>query len=125
MINHQILTTIMHTFTVPSPVVEVTSIDTVEYGKVATLECNAFAVRGITSRVDIIWMTGYFNTVVKRRVNVTANIVNNLAVYTDLLMTPPQSINDNGRVYHCVVNITATSLVTSSDNIVLSFNGKL
>ena len=112
-------------FTVPRPVVEVTSIDTVEYGKAATLECNVITVRGITSRVDIIWMTGYFNTVVKRRVDVTASIVGNSAVYADHLMTPPLSVNDNGRVYYCTVNIIATSVINSSDNIVLSFNGKL
>ena len=40
-------------FTVPSPVVEVTSIDAVEFGQATTLECNVIAARGITSRVDI------------------------------------------------------------------------
>ena len=124
--NSQTLLLCMHfcLFTVPKPVVEVASIDTVEYGKSTALECNAIAVRGITSRVDIIWMTGYF-TVVKRRVDVTASIVDNSAVYTDQLVTPPLSANDSGRPYYCVVSITATFVITSSDIIVLSFTGKL
>ena len=79
-------------------------------------------MRGITSRVDIVWITGFF-TVVKRRADVTASIVDNSAVYTDQLVTSPLSVNDNGRVYYCVVNITATFLITSSDNIVLSLTG--
>ena len=81
-------------------------------------------MRGITSRVDIIWMTGYF-TVVKRRVDITASIVDNSAVYTDQLVTLSLSVKDNGRVYYCVVNINATFVVTSSNIIVLSFTGKL
>ena len=113
-------------FTVPSPVVEVTSIDTVEYGKATTLECNAIAVRGITSSVNIQWITVYnYNYTTVRRVdNVTANIVNNSAVYTDQLVTPPLSVNDNGRVYYCEVSINATYGVSSYGSIVLGFTGK-
>ena len=82
-------------------------------------------MRGITSRVDIIWRIGYY-TEVKRRVDVTASIVNSsAAVYTDQLVTPPLSVNDSGRVYYCVVNINATFWVTTSDTITLRFNGKL
>ena len=113
-------------FTVPSPVVEVTSIDTVEYGKVTTLECNAIGVRGITSRVDIFWLIyNYYNYTILRQVdNVTANIVNNSAIYTDQLITPPLSFNDSGRVYVCAVNITATLGVNSYGTFVLDFTGK-
>ena len=113
-------------FTVPSPVVEVTSIDTVEYGKAATLECNAIAVRGITSSVNIQWITVYnYNYTTVRRVdNVTANIVNNSAVYTDQLVTPPLSVNDSGRAYYCVVSINASFGVSSYGIFVLDFTGR-
>ena len=113
-------------FTVPSPVVEVTSIDTVEYGKATTLECNAIAVRGITSSVNIQWITvyNYSYTTVRRVDNVTANIVGNSAVYTDQLVTPPLSVNDNGRVYYCVVSINASFGVSSNGIFVLDFIGK-
>ena len=112
-------------FSVPSPVVEVTSIDTVEYGKATTLQCNAIAVKGITSRVDIFWIIYniYNYTIVRRVDNVTANIVNNSAVYTDQLVTPPLNANDNGRVYYCAVDINATFAVTSYGFFVLDFTG--
>ena len=96
-----------------------------EYGKATTLECNAIAVRGITSRVDIFWIIYniYNYTTVRRVDNVTANIVGNSAVYSDQLVTPPLNANDNGRVYHCAVNINATVGITSYGAFVLDFTG--
>ena len=111
-------------FTVPRPVVEVTSIDTVEYGKATTLECNVIAVRGIASRVDIHWTTAFLSRVVRRVDNVTANIVNNSAVYTDQLVTSPLRTEDDGIVYYCVVNITTTSSFNGWGGIRLNFDGK-
>ena len=115
---------ILRTFsfiTVPRPVVEITSNDTIEFGESITLECNAIAVRRITSRVDIIW-----STVVPVRVveGVVPNIVNNSAVYTDQLVIPPLSVNDSGRVYTCRVSINSSFGFTSSGSIVLDFIGK-
>ena len=112
-------------FSVPSPVVEVTSIDTVEYGKATTLQCNAIAVRGITSSVNIQWINvyNYSYAIVRRVDNVTANIVGNSAVYTDRLMTPPLNANDNGRVYYCAVNINAIFGFSSYGVFVLDFTG--
>ena len=109
-------------FTVPSPAIDITSVDSVEFGKATTLECNVIAVRGITSRVDIIWRTG--NTTVRRVDGVTANIVNNSAVYTDQLITPPLSVNDSGRVYICEVRINTNFGVNGFDYFALDFIGK-
>ena len=53
--------------------------------------------------------------------DVTANIVNNSAVYTDHLVTPPLSVNDSGRVYYCEVSING---VRYYDSIVLDFIGE-
>jgi len=106
-------------FTVPSPAVDITIVDDVEFGKATTLKCNVIAVRGITSRVDIIWRTGI--TTVRRANGVTANIISNSAVYTDQLITPLLSVNDNGRVYVCEVRINTTFGINS---IVLDFIGK-
>ena len=113
-------------FTVPTPVVEVTSIDTVEFGKATTLECNVIAARGITSRVDIGWIIIAENnyTIVRAVEDVTANIVNNSAVYTDQLVTPPLSVNDRGKVYLCVVSINSAFGLTFYGTIQLDFIGK-
>ena len=104
---------------------EVTSIDAVEYGQTTTLECTALAGRGITSGIDIIWTYGGLNSAIVRRVdNVTANIVNNSAVYIDQFTTPPLSVNDSGRIYYCFVSINATYSNGSYDTIKLDFTGE-
>ena len=115
----------MHLFpyVVPSPTVEVTSIDAVELGESATLECNATVAREITSRVDIRWITmDRFNSYTRVRTveNVTASIMNDLAIYTDKLVTPSLSVNDRGRTYYCevIINNGATN---AFDTIILDF----
>ena len=102
--------------------VEITSIDTVEFGKAATLECNVIAMRGITSNVTIAWVTiaGLDYTFLRTVENVTANIVNNSAVYTDQLVIPPLSVNDSGRIYYCEFIYNATIEFAT---IVLDFTG--
>ena len=112
-------------FAVPHVFVEVTSIDSLEYGETTTLECNAIAGRGITSRVDIVWITGFFNNVVRRRSDARGNVVGNSTVYTDQLVTPPLSFDDNGRQYYCVFNITESNIFSTYSSIVLNFSGKL
>ena len=109
-------------FTVPRPVIQVTSVDTVEFGRATTLECNAIAVRGITSRVDIIWITGF--RTVRRVDNLTASTVNNSVVYSDQFITPPLSANDVGRVYQCQVVINADFRINTFGRIVLDFIGR-
>ena len=111
-------------FSVPNPIVQITNTDTLEYGKTTTLKCSVVAVRGITSRVDIIWLTGYNYTILKTVDNVTANIINNSAVYIDHLTTPPLGVNDNGRVYYCVMNISTTSRFNGFAGFTLEFTGK-
>ena len=83
-------------------------------------------MRGITSSVNIQWITVYnYNyTTVRRADNITANIVDNSAVYIDQLVTPPLSVNDNGRVYYCVVSINASFGISSYGIFVLYFIGK-
>ena len=110
--------------TVPRPVVEITSNDTIEFGKSATLECNAIAVRGITSTVAIIWSIDSGTTFVRVTEGLVPNIVNNSAVYTDQLITPPLSVNDSGRVYTCIIGINATFPVLHYNFISLDFTGK-
>ena len=109
--------------TVPSPIVEVATISTVQFGIAAVLECNAIAARGITSRVNIIWIRVniYNYTTVRIVENVTASIISNSTIYTDQLVTPPLSVNDSGRVYYCVVTLNRSSYY---DYIILDFISK-
>ena len=101
-----------------------TSVGALEFGKAATLECNATAVRGITSRVDIIWTAG--SRAVRIVEDVTASTANNSqsVVYTDQFITRPLSADDDGRVYQCQVVINADFRINAFANIVLDFPGR-
>ena len=83
-------------------------------------------MRGITSSVNIQWITvyNYSYTIVRRVDNVTASLINDSVVYTDQFVTPPISVNDNGRVYHCGVSINTTFGVSSNGSVLLDFVGK-
>ena len=110
-------------FIVPSPIIEVGSIGTVEFGIAAILECNAIAVRGITSKVDISWIrVDALNTTVKTVENVTANIIKYSTIYSDQLVTPSLNVSDYGKVYRCIVTLNRNSY---TDHITLDFISKL
>ena len=119
-------------FTVPIPLVQITIFDndTLEnetmrnltIGDPLTLDCTVTAVRGISSSVDIIWTTG--GRVVRRVDNITADIENDSAIYTDSFEISSLSVIDNGREYQCTVVINASQPVNSSDQITLILSGK-
>jgi len=58
-------------------------------------------VRGITSRVDIIWTTG--SRQVRRINNVAARRIDTLTVYNDSFVIPSLDIGDIGVNYQCEV----------------------
>ena len=91
-------------------------------GDPLTLDCTVTAVRGISSSVDIIWTTG--GRVVRRVYNITADIENDYAIYTDSFEISSLSAIDNGREYQCTVVINAYQPVYSSDHITLIFDGE-
>ena len=86
------------------------------------LDCTVIAVRGISSSVDILWTTG--GRVVKRVDNITADIENDNAIYTDSFKISSLSVIDNGREYQCTVVINANQPVYSNDQITLKFPGE-
>ena len=91
-------------------------------GDPLTLDCTVTAVRGISSSVDIIWTTG--GRVVRRVDNITADIENDYAIYTDSFEISSLSAIDNGREYQCTVVINASQPIYNSDQITLSFRSK-
>ena len=94
----------------------------VTIGDSLTLDCTVTAVRGISSSVDIIWTTG--GRVVRRVDNITADIENDSAIYTDSFEISSISAIDNGREYQCAVVINATQPIYSSDQFTLIFPGE-
>ena len=94
----------------------------VTIGDPLILDCTVTAVRGISSSVDIIWTTG--GRVVRRVYNITADIENDYAIYTDSFEISSLSAIDNGREYQCTVVINAYQPVYNSDQITLMFPGE-
>ena len=107
---------------VPTPVVTVSTPSTLTVGQSLTLECSVAAVRGITSRVDIIWTS--YGTIM-RRVNATSQVtMGSLAVYTDSYTISRLCIIDQSEVYNCEVVINTSPPVMVTGSVALSEMGK-
>ena len=91
-------------------------------GRSLTLQCEVTTVRGVTSRVDIVWSSD--DTVLRRINGRTATTVDNSLVYTDSYTISPLSTIDEKRVYKCEVVINASPPIEDDDNIVLDVTGK-
>ena len=79
-------------------------------------------VRGITSRVDIVWSSDGLES---QRINGTkAMLSNNVSVmYTSTYTIPLLSTTDDGRVYQCEVVINTSPPVMATDNFTLDVIG--
>ena len=106
---------------VSTPNITVTTFSTQTVGQSLSLQCGVTIVRGITSRVDIVWSS---NGIVLRRINGTiATTVDNSLVYTDSYNISQLSTTDDGRVIQCEVVINASPPVMATDNITLNVMG--
>ena len=91
-------------------------------GQSLTLQCEVTTVRGITSRVDIVWSSD--GTVLRRINDTTATTMNNSLVYTDSYNISQLSTTDDGRVIQCKVVIDTSPLVMATNNVTLSITGE-
>ena len=108
---------------VPTPTVSVTAPNTQTVGDSLALQCEVTTVRGITSRVDIVWSSG--GTVLRRMNDTTATTMDNSLVYTDSYIISQLNTTDEGRVIQCEVVINASPLVMASNSITLDVTGEL
>ena len=92
-------------------------------GQSLTLESSITTVRGITSRVDIVWSS---NGVELRRImGATPNSTNgNSEVYEDTYDIPLLSTSDDGRVIECEIIIMTTPSIVATNNLTLDVTGK-
>ena len=109
-------------YVVPTPVVNVTSPNTQTVGQSLTLQCEVTTVRGITSRVDIVWSSN--GTVLRRMNDTTATTMDNSLVYTDSYNISQLNTTDDGRVIQCEVVINTNPSVMASDSIILDVTGE-
>ena len=91
-------------------------------GQSLTLQCEVTTVRGITSRVDIVWSSD--GTVLRRINDTTATTMDNSLVYTDSYNISQLSTTDDGGVIQCEVVIDTSPLVMATDNVTLNVTGE-
>ena len=106
---------------VPTPDVAVTPTIGHILGQSLTLQCEVTAVRGITSRVDIVWSSD--GTELERMNDVSSTTMDNSLVYTDSYTISQLSETDEGRVIQCDVVINASPPVTANNNVTLDVMG--
>ena len=108
--------------TVPPPTVSVTALNTQTVGQSLTLQCEVTTVRGITSRVDIVWSDDVM--VLNRTDGISSNMIDNSLVYTDSYTISQLSTDDEGRRIQCEVVINISPSVTANDSITLDVTGE-
>ena len=99
-----------------------TALNTQTVGQSLTLQCEVTTVRGITSRVDIVWSSN--DTELNKTDGLSSNMMNNSLVYTDSYTISQLSTTDDGRVIQCEVVINGNPSVMADDNITLDVTGK-
>ena len=107
----------------PTPSVTVTPLNTQMVGQSLILECNVTAVRGITSRIDIVWSRN--DTEVERMDGVNVSFTTgNMVMYTDTYTISQFNTTDDGREYQCEVVIYTSRLVMATSSVTLNVMGK-
>ena len=88
-----------------------------------TLVCDVTTVRGITSRVDIVWSSNGTEVERVEGVNIIS-ITSSTAVYKDTYTISLLRTSDDDKVYQCEVVINSNILVTTDGNMTLDVMGE-
>ena len=99
-----------------------TAPNTQTVGQSLTLQCEVTTVRGITSRVDIVWSSG--GTELERMNDVSSTTMGNSLVYTDSYTISQLSTTNDGSVIQCEVVINASPSVMASGSTTLNLTGE-
>ena len=108
-------------YIVSTPTVSVTAPNTQTVGQSLTLQCEVTTVRGITSRVDIVWSSG--DIMLQRMNDVSSTMMSNSLVYANSYAISQLNTTDDGRVIQCEGVINASPSVMASDDITLDVTG--
>ena len=110
-------------YVVPVPSIDIIAPNNQTVGQSLTLESTITTVRGITSRVDIVWSS---NGVEIRRIRkATANSTHdNTEIYTDSYHIPLLTTSDDGRLFNCELVIMTNPMVMVAYNATLDVTGK-
>ena len=102
--------------------VNITVISDQTVGQSLTLESSITTVRGITSRVDIVWNSNgeELRRIMGANVSFTSD---SLITYTDYYNAFQINTSDDGRVYQCTVFVNASPPLMADGNMTLDVNG--
>ena len=112
-------------YVVPKPLIKASIINNQlqAVGESLTLESTITTVRGITSRVDIVWSSD--GTELKRTEGLNhSSIANDSVIYTEFYTISQLSTLDEARAIRCDVLINTTSPVMATDSVTLNVTGK-
>ena len=108
---------------VPTPSISINILNNQTVGQSLTLESTVTTVRGITSRVDIVWSSSGLMLKRIEGFNHTSTSTNTV-IYTDIYTIPQLNTSDEGRNLQCDIYINGILLVTASDSVTLNVTGK-
>ena len=109
--------------TVPVPSITLNTLNNQTVGQSLTLECTVTTVRGITSRMNIVWSSDDLELSIVKGIN-TSSLMNGSVLFTDVYVIPQLSTADENREYLCEVSIDTDPSVTANDSIMLNVTGK-
>ena len=107
---------------VPIPNVNVSVTELQIVSQSLTLECSVTTVRGITSRVDIVWSSNSVQVEMVEGANVTM-LSETYTMYEAVYHIPLLSTTDDGRVYQCKAVINTSIPVMNTDDVILDVTG--
>ena len=100
----------------------VTAPNTQTVGQPLTLQCDVNTVRGITSRVEIVWSNDI--TLLQMTNSTPSSMTDDSLIHRNSYTIDILSTDDEGRTYSCEVLIHATPPVMDSDSITLDVTGR-
>ena len=110
-------------FAVPAPLVIASAPEDQIVGQSLILRCDIATVRGVTSRVNIIWSSD--GSELQRTEGINASLIaNNSVLYSDSYFIVQLNTTDEDRTYWCIAVITTLSPILATDKVVLNINGK-
>ena len=106
---------------VPTPTIHITAPDTQIVGQSLKLECSVTTVRGITSRVDIVWSS---DGVELKKGHFIDSTTNTSVIYIDTYTITQLNTTNEDQQFQCTVVISGLSVMIS-DIVTLNVFGKL
>jgi len=105
--------------------ISITAPSTQIVGQPLILECSVTTVRGITSRVDIVWSSDDDKELMTMEgVNINSTL-NDSATYKSFYSIDILSTNDSNRIYQCTMIINTDPPVLARGSVTLEITGKV